>query len=90
MASSFNSFSLSSVFLREITTQLADWLLANQLTTERKLVALTETWEKSPSPILRRWFWYHQASLRWMGVGGQDSGVGEEIREEIDIIAGES
>ena len=26
-----------------------------------------ETWEKNPSPILRRLFWYHQARLRWTG-----------------------
>jgi 3-methyladenine DNA glycosylase AlkD len=48
-------------------SQLADWLLANQLTKDKKLVALITTWEKNPSPILRRWFWYHQARLRWVG-----------------------
>jgi 3-methyladenine DNA glycosylase AlkD len=48
-------------------SQLADWLLANQLTKDKKLVALIATWEKNPSPILRRWFWYHQARLRWVG-----------------------
>jgi 3-methyladenine DNA glycosylase AlkD len=48
-------------------TQLADWLLANQLAKDKKLVALIATWEKNPSPILRRWFWYHQARLRWVG-----------------------
>lgn len=47
--------------------QLSDWLLANQLTKDRKLVALMETWEGSPSPVMRRWFWYHQARLRWAG-----------------------
>jgi len=47
--------------------QLADWLLANQLMKERKIVSLMETWEKNPSPILRRLFWYHQARLRWTG-----------------------
>ncbi|MCG8461628.1 MAG: hypothetical protein MI919_35550 [Holophagales bacterium] len=47
--------------------QLADWLLANQLTKDRKLVSLMETWEKNPSPILRRLFWYYQARLRWTG-----------------------
>jgi len=51
----------------EERNQLADWLLANQLTKDKKLVALIATWEKSPSPILRRWFWYHQARLRWTG-----------------------
>ena len=47
--------------------QLGDWLLANQLTKDRKLVTLIETWEQNPSPILRRFFWYHQARLRWTG-----------------------
>ena len=56
--------------------QLADWLLANQLTKNRKLVALMETWEKNPSPILRRLFWYYQARLRWTGrTPPENSGV---------------
>lgn len=48
-------------------SQLADWLLANQLAKDKKLVALIGTWEKKPSPMLRRLFWYHQARLRWVG-----------------------
>ncbi|MCY2964539.1 MAG: DNA alkylation repair protein [Planctomycetota bacterium] len=51
----------------EERNQLADWLLANQLTKTKKLVALISTWENNPSPILRRCFWYHQARLRWVG-----------------------
>ena len=47
--------------------QIADWLLANQLTKDRNTVALLEGWEKASSPILRRLFWYHQARLRWTG-----------------------
>lgn len=47
--------------------QLADWLLANQLAKDKQLVSLIATWEKNPSPILRRLFWYHQARLRWVG-----------------------
>src|SRR5262245_10908554 len=35
--------------------QLADWLLANQLAKDPKLVSPIATWEKNPSPILRRW-----------------------------------
>src|SRR5690606_9194416 len=46
---------------------LADWLLANQLTKDKKLTTLIATSENNPSPILRRWFWYHQARLRWVG-----------------------
>lgn len=48
-------------------TQLADWLLAHQLMKNKKLVALLLTWEKHPSPIMRRLFWYYQARLRWTG-----------------------
>lgn len=48
-------------------THLADWLLANQLAKDKHLVFLMATWEQHPSPILRRWFWYHQARLRWVG-----------------------
>lgn len=51
----------------EERTQLADWLLANQLAKDKKLVSRIATWEKNPSPILRRLFWYHQARLRWVG-----------------------
>ena len=51
----------------EERNQLADWLLANQLTKDRKLVSLMETWEENSSPILRRLFWYYQARLRWTG-----------------------
>lgn len=47
--------------------QLADWLLANQIAKEKRLVSLIASWEKNPSPILRRLFWYHQARLRWVG-----------------------
>ena len=48
-------------------SQLADWLMANQLSKDKKLASLMTTWEKNPSPILRRLFWYHQARLRWVG-----------------------
>lgn len=47
--------------------QLADWLMANQLTKNKKLVSLIESWENSPSPIQRRIFWYYQGRLRWVG-----------------------
>lgn len=47
--------------------QLADWLLANQLSKNKKLAALMGTWEQNRSAMLRRLFWYHQARLRWVG-----------------------
>ena len=46
---------------------LADWLMANQLMKDKKTIALMLTWEKNPSNILRRLFWYYQARLRWVG-----------------------
>lgn len=48
-------------------SQLADWLLANQLSKDKKHVSRIVTWENHPSSILRRLFWYHQARLRWTG-----------------------
>ncbi|MBK0403803.1 DNA alkylation repair protein [Adhaeribacter sp. BT258] len=48
-------------------TQLADWLMANQLTKDKKTVALIESWENNPSAIKRRIFWYYQGRLRWVG-----------------------
>ncbi|WP_031529612.1 DNA alkylation repair protein [Dyadobacter crusticola] len=47
--------------------QLMDWLMANQLLKDKKITALIESWENSPSALQRRVFWYHQARLRWMG-----------------------
>ena len=47
--------------------QLIDWLMANQLAKDKKTIALIESWEKSPSALQRRVFWYYQARLRWVG-----------------------
>ncbi|WP_207425815.1 DNA alkylation repair protein [Pedobacter sp. SYSU D00535] len=47
--------------------QLMDWLLANQLSKDKKTIGLMETWENSPSVLQRRTFWYYQARLRWVG-----------------------
>lgn len=55
--------------------QIADWLLANQLTKDKKTVALLESWENELSPILRRLFWYYQARLRWTGKTPHDNTV---------------
>ena len=51
----------------EEQTQLIDWLMANQLSKDKKTVALMESWENSPSALQRRIFWYYQGRLRWMG-----------------------
>lgn len=47
--------------------QLADWLLANQLTKNKALIAALESWQNHASAIQRRLFWYHQGRLRWVG-----------------------
>lgn len=47
--------------------QLIDWLMANQLSKDKKTIALMESWENSSSVLQRRVFWYYQARLRWMG-----------------------
>lgn len=47
--------------------QLIDWLLANQLSKDKKAIRLMESWENHPSSLLRRTFWYYQGRLRWVG-----------------------
>ncbi|CEI83686.1 DNA alkylation repair enzyme [Oceanobacillus oncorhynchi] len=44
---------------------LMDWLMANQLTKDKKRIALMQSWENSPRALQRRAFWYYQARLRW-------------------------
>ena len=46
---------------------LMDWLMANQLSKDKKIISLIESWENSASKLQRRVFWYYQARLRWMG-----------------------
>lgn len=46
---------------------LFDWLMANQLTKNKKTISLMESWENSPSALQRRVFWYYQGRLRWVG-----------------------
>ncbi|RWU04341.1 DNA alkylation repair protein [Pedobacter chitinilyticus] len=47
--------------------QLTDWLMANQLTKDKKSIELMQSWENSPSALQRRIFWYYQGRLRWVG-----------------------
>lgn len=51
----------------EERNQLMDWLMANQLTKDKKTIALIESWENSSSALQRRVYWYYQARLRWTG-----------------------
>lgn len=57
----------------EEQNQLTDWLMANQLTKNKKIISLIESWENSPSKLQRRVFWYYQARLRWMGNTNQSN-----------------
>jgi 3-methyladenine DNA glycosylase AlkD len=41
--------------------------MANQLTKDKKTIALIESWENNPSKIQRHIFWYYQTRLRWVG-----------------------
>lgn len=47
--------------------QLIDWLMANQLTKDKKTITLIESWKHSPSSLKRRVYWYYQGRLRWTG-----------------------
>lgn len=47
--------------------QLADWFLANQLTKDKKTIALMESWENNHAALKRRLYWYFQGRLRWTG-----------------------
>lgn len=47
--------------------QLADWLMANQLTKNKKTSSMLASWENDVLAIKRRLFWYFQGRLRWLG-----------------------
>lgn len=47
--------------------QLIDWLMANQLSKDKKTISLMESWLNSQSSLQRRIFWYYQGRLRWVG-----------------------
>lgn len=65
--------------------QLMDWLMANQLTKDKKTIAFMESWENSRSSLKRRTFWYYQGRLRWMGKIRPDSGeLLSRIEEKIE------
>ena len=53
--------------------QMIDWFMANQLTKDKKTVALIESWVNNQSPSKRRIYWYYQGRLRWTGQPQPDS-----------------
>lgn len=54
--------------------QLVDWLMANQLTKDKKTIETIESWKDSSTSLKRRIYWYYQGRLRWMGKTPPDSG----------------
>lgn len=47
--------------------------MANQLTKDKKTIALMEIWDKSSSSLKRRTYWYYKGRLRWTGKIQNDS-----------------
>ncbi len=66
----------------EEQNHLMDWLMANQLSKDKKLISLIESWDNSPSKLQRRVFWYYQARLRWMGNTNQSNTI--ELLDSIE------
>ena len=69
---------------------LSDWLMANQLSKDKKTVALMKSWRQSASPMQRRLFWYHQARLRWMGKPPPDDDSAALLDHVEADLAGEA
>ncbi|RIW31379.1 DNA alkylation repair protein [Bacillus salacetis] len=69
----------------EERNNLMDWLMANQLTKDKKRIALIESWQNSPSALQRRAFWYYQGRLRWTGQTPPDNTADLLSALETDI-----
>ncbi|HWK21502.1 MAG TPA: DNA alkylation repair protein [Ureibacillus sp.] len=65
---------------------LMDWLMANQLTKDKKTIILMESWENSPSALQRRVFWYYQGRLRWTGQRSPDNTADLLSKIEANIM----
>ncbi len=65
---------------------LMDWLMANQLTKDKKTLALLESWKTSPSALQRRAFWYYQGRLRWTGQTPQENNATLLSEIELNIM----
>lgn len=72
--------------------QLADWLMANQLMKDKKLIALILSWQHDPSPLKRRIFWYYQGRMRWTGQTPPDNtpellaAIEEKLMQEVPEV----
>lgn len=67
-------------------TNLADWLMANQLVKAKKHIALIESWEKSALVLQRRIFWYYQGRLRWTGKKIPDNSLDLLVKMEERLM----
>lgn len=47
--------------------QISEWLLANQLTKNKKTISMLENFQHHEKALLRRLFWFYQVRLRWRG-----------------------
>ena len=65
---------------------LMDWLMANQLTKDKRTIAWMESWENSPSALQRRAFWYYQGRLRWTGQAPPDNTADLLATVEANIL----
>ncbi|HAA22446.1 MAG TPA: hypothetical protein DCR93_09690 [Cytophagales bacterium] len=72
--------------------QLTDWLMANQITKDKKALALLNGWQHHASPTLRRMYWYYQGRLRWMGNTPPDNtaalmeAIEKELTQEVPEV----
>lgn len=57
----------------EERNHIMEWLMANQLTKDKKAIAMIQSWENSPYALQRRTYWYYQARLRWTGQSPPDN-----------------
>ena len=62
--------------------QLIDWLMANQLTKDKKTIEIIESWKDSSTSLKRRIYWYYQGRLRWMGQTPPNSGELLSVNEK--------
>ena len=64
-------------------SQIADWLLANQLNKTKRTMGMIDPWMTAESPVLRKLFWTKQYRLRWTGKESP-----ENTSELVEMIEG--
>ncbi|MDW3192450.1 MAG: DNA alkylation repair protein [Cytophagales bacterium] len=71
------------VHTQEEQNGLMEWLMANQLMKDKQATLLINSWDKSPSALQRRTFWYYQARLRWTGQAPPNNT--QELLDAIEV-----